>query len=55
MAERKAQQSEASRAEFDEYVKTVTASGGSAAEIEKAKQLLDSGAITQAKYDGIKA
>jgi hypothetical protein len=55
MAERKAQQSQAARAEFDDYVKTVAAPGGAAAEIDKAKQLLDSGAITQAEFDAIKA
>jgi type VI protein secretion system component VasK len=55
MAERKAQQSQAARAEFDDYVKTVTAPGGAAAEIQKAKQLLDSGAISQAEFDAIKA
>ena len=55
MAERKARASQASRAEFDDYVKTVAGPGGAAAEIEKAKQLLDSGAITQAEFDAIKA
>jgi hypothetical protein len=55
MAERKMGQAQAQRAEFDDYVKTVAASGGPAAEIDKAKQLLDSGAITQAEFDAIKA
>jgi hypothetical protein len=32
-----------------------TVSGGSAAEIEKAKALLDAGTITQAEFDAIKA
>ena len=54
MAERRNQQSQAARTEFDDYVKTVAAPGGAAAEIEKAKQLLDSGAITQAEFDAIK-
>ena len=55
MAERKAQQSQAARAEFDDYVKSVAAPGGAAAEIEKARQLLDSGAITQPEFDALKA
>jgi hypothetical protein len=43
------------RARFDDYVRdTAGSSGGAAAEIEKAKQLLDSGAITQAEFDAIK-
>ena len=54
MAERRDQQSQAARTEFDDYVKTVAAPGGAAAEIDKAKQLLDSGAITQAEFDAIK-
>ena len=55
MAERRTRQSEDARAEFDDYVKTVAAPGGAAAEIEKAKQLLDSGAITQDEFEAIKA
>jgi hypothetical protein len=55
MAERRDKQSQAARSEFDDYVKNVAAPGGAAAEIDKAKQLLDSGAITQAEFDAIKA
>jgi hypothetical protein len=55
MAKRDVEQSRAARAEFDDYVKSVAASEGPAAEIEKAKQLLDSGAISQAEFDSIKA
>jgi hypothetical protein len=55
MAERRERDTKASRAEFDDYVKSVAAPGGPAAEIEKAKQLLDSGAITQEEFDAIKA
>ena len=39
---------------MDDYVKSVAGSGGAAAEIEKAKGLLDSGAITQSEFDAIK-
>jgi hypothetical protein len=55
MAERKLGQVQAQRAEFDDYVQNVAAAGGPAHEIDKAKQLLDSGAITQAEFDAIKA
>ena len=44
----------AQQAQMDQYVKSVAGSGGAAGEIEKAKGLLDSGAITQAEYDSIK-
>jgi hypothetical protein len=54
MGERSLKESQAARAEFDDYVKSVAANGGPAAEIDKAKQLLDSGAITQAEFDSIK-
>ena len=54
MAERNAQQMADSQAQFDAYVRE-TAGGGSAAEIERAHGLLQSGAITQAEFDAIKA
>lgn len=53
MTERNLQRTQAARAEFDDYVRD-TAGGGAAAEIERAKKLLDSGAITQAEFDSIK-
>jgi Short C-terminal domain/Phospholipase_D-nuclease N-terminal len=53
MAERNAQRMQAAQAQTDQYIREVA--GGSAAEIEKAKGLLDSGAITQAEFDQIKA
>ena len=40
---------------MDDYVRTVAGSAGAAGEIEKAKGLLDSGAITQQEFDAIKA
>ena len=40
---------------MDEYVRTTAGAAGPAGEIEKAKGLLDTGAITQAEFDAIKA
>jgi hypothetical protein len=55
MADRDARQAQASQQQFDSYVKEVAGSGGAAAEIDKAKQLLDSGAITQEEFNSLKA
>ena len=57
MTKRNVQQAQSQRAQFDEYVRETASSGGggAAAEIEKAKSLLDSGAITQAEFEQIKA
>ena len=56
MTERNVKQMQAQQAQMDDYVKSVAGSGGgAAAEIEKAKGLLDSGAITQAEFDSIKS
>jgi hypothetical protein len=54
IAERNAAQAKQAQSDFDEHVRTV-AGGGSADEIAKAKQLLDSGAINQTEFDQIKA
>ncbi len=53
MRERGMKQAQAQKDQFDQYVRE--ASGGSADEIAKAKQLLDQGAITQEEFDGLKA
>src|SRR5438309_2158138 len=54
MSERRMTEVAQSQAQFDDYVRQTAGSGGSAAEIEKAKQLLDSGTITQAEFDALK-
>jgi hypothetical protein len=55
MAQRNAERATAARLETDEYVRSVAGSAGAAGEIERAKGLLDSGAINQQEYDAIKA
>jgi type IV secretory pathway TrbL component len=56
MAERRYREAADQQAQFDQYVRATAGSGGgAAAEIEKAKKLLDDGAITQAEFDSIKA
>ena len=55
MSERRYREAADAQAQFDQYVRTTAGSGGAASEIERAKKLLDSGAITQAEFDAIKA
>ena len=54
MADRNIAQMQKQQQATDQYIQSVAGSGGAAAEIEKAKGLLDSGAITQAEFDAIK-
>ena len=54
MAERNAKQLQQQQAQADEYIKSVAASSDPAAQIAKGKELLDSGAITQAEFDDLK-
>jgi hypothetical protein len=56
MAERQAKQMEEIKAAQDSYIKQVASSGSSPADqIAQAKALLDSGSITQAEFDALKA
>ncbi len=55
MAERRMKEVQTSQAQFDDYVRKTAGTGGPASEIATAKQLLDSGTITQAEFDAIKA
>ena len=54
MAERNQKQAQAAQADFDSYVKNVAAQSDPTEQIAKGKQLLDSGAITQAEFDALK-
>jgi Phospholipase_D-nuclease N-terminal/Short C-terminal domain len=55
MAERGAERARQGQEQMAEYVRSVSSSGGAAAEIEKAKALLDSGAINQGEFEALKA
>jgi len=57
IADRNVRQAARSQEEFDTYVRSVASSGGggAAVEIERAKQLLDSGAITPDEFERSKA
>jgi hypothetical protein len=52
MAQRNVAEAQTAKAEFDSYVRETA--GGPGAEIAHAKQLLESGTITQAEFDQIK-
>jgi hypothetical protein len=53
MAERNVQQMQQQKQQMDDYVRETAGTGG-AAEIERAKKLLDSGAISQSEFDALK-
>ena len=55
MAQRDLERHQAAQAQFNDYVQQAAGSGGPAAEIDKAKTLLDSGAITESEFAAIKA
>jgi general stress protein CsbA len=55
MTERRIRDVQVSQANFDDYVRQVAADGGSAGEIQRAKELLESGTITQAEFEQLKA
>jgi energy-coupling factor transporter transmembrane protein EcfT len=55
MTERAIKQQEAAKSQMDQYVQSVAGKTDPAEQIAKAKTLLDSGTITQAEFDSIKA
>jgi hypothetical protein len=56
MAERRYRDAEVAQSQFDDAVRQAAGTAASpTAEIQRAKALLDSGAITQAEFDTIKA
>jgi len=54
MAERSVKEQQSAKAEADTYIRSVATSADPAEQIAKGKQLLDSGAITQAEFDALK-
>ena len=55
MGERSLARAQAQQAQMDDYVRSVASSGSSMDDIAKGKELLDSGAISQAEFDQLKA
>ena len=54
MAERNEKQMQQSKAQMDDYVKSVASASDPAEQIAKGKKLLDDGAITQTEFDALK-
>jgi Short C-terminal domain/Phospholipase_D-nuclease N-terminal len=55
MGERSMKQAQDAQAQMDAHVRAAAGSGGGVEQIAKAKELLDSGVLTQAEFDAIKA
>jgi hypothetical protein len=55
MAKRQASEAKAAQDQFSQYVQNTAGAGDSAAQIEKAKSLLDAGTISQEEFDKLKA
>lgn len=54
MTERTIAQQQAAKAQMDEYVRTAADGADPTAQVARAKELLDSGAVTQAEFDQMK-
>jgi predicted PurR-regulated permease PerM len=54
MTERTIEQQQSAQKQIDQYVQSVATKGDPAEQIAKAKQLLDSGTISQGEFDQIK-
>ena len=56
MGERRAKEAQAAQSQMDTYIRSVASTGDSATDqIARGKELLDTGAITQAEFDQLKA
>jgi hypothetical protein len=55
MGERRMAEVQQAQAQMDTYVRSVASSSDSAEQIARAKELLDSGAISQAEFEQLKA
>jgi multidrug resistance efflux pump len=54
MTERNLERARGQQQQFQEQVRAAAGDAGAAGEIERAKKLLDSGAITQVEFDALK-